>query len=170
MTIGAVEAILVAVVLAILRFVTLVSRPRVEVLGRVEGLRGLHSIDHHAGARTVPGVLLLRFNGPIVFFNASYFKQQVLAAVAAASPGLRWVVVDMIPVTMVDVTGIHATRDLGAALAESGIGLAAAGRQTEWEQWFARRGLERSGAPHTFPSLSAAIEACRQDTETARGE
>lgn len=165
--IGAVEAILAAVVLALIRFVKLVSRPRVEVLGRLEGHGGFHSIERHPDARTVPGLLLFRFNGPIVFFNAPYFKQQALAAVAAAGPELKWFVVDLIPVTMIDVTGLYVVRDLASTLAASGVVVGAAGRQTEWDHWFARRGIERAALIQTFPTLRATLEAYRPETAAA---
>ena len=109
-TIGAVQAILLAVVLALVRFVTLVSRPRVEVLGRVNDRRGSHSIERHLDAHTTAGLVLFRFNGPIVFFNAPYFKQCVMAAAAAGGPDLQWFVLDLIPVTIIDVTGLRHAR------------------------------------------------------------
>ena len=62
---GAVNGILFAVVLALLRFIKLMSRPRVEILGKVEGLPGLHSLDRHEGGQEFPGMLLFRFNAPI---------------------------------------------------------------------------------------------------------
>ena len=46
------------------------SRPPVEILGKVEGIPGLHSLGRHEGAEQLPGLLLFRFNGPITFFNA----------------------------------------------------------------------------------------------------
>ena len=56
--VGAVNAILFAVVLAVLRFIKLMSRPRVEILGKVEGLPGLHSLERHEGGQQIPGMLL----------------------------------------------------------------------------------------------------------------
>jgi len=162
--IGAVEAILMAVILALVRFVKLVSRPTVEMLGAVPELGGLHSIQRHPDARTIPGLVLFRFNGPIVFFNAPYFKQQALAAAAAAGPGLRWFVVDLIPVTMIDVTGLSACHDFNATLRARGVTFATAGRQTEWSLWAARRGFEWSEGTRFFPTLRAAIDAYRRET------
>src|ERR1700757_4492266 len=54
--VGSMEAILVAVVLAILRFVKLVSRPKIEILGEVQGFPGFHAVDRHPEAVTVPGL------------------------------------------------------------------------------------------------------------------
>ena len=164
LTVRTTKAIFVAVVLALLRFVSLISRPRVEILGSVPGMTGLHSIDRHQNATTIPGLLLLRFNGPIVFFNASFFKSSILEAVAAAGPGLKWLVIDMIPVTIIDMTGLHTARDLIGTLHERGIVVVAAGRATDWRQWSETRGL--TFLHRSFPGLAAAIQAYEQESES----
>lgn len=84
--VGAIRAILFAMALAIVRFVRLVSRPKLKILGRMKGFSGYHSIEHHPEAVTIPGLMLFRFNAPIVFFKAPYFKREVLAAANAAGP------------------------------------------------------------------------------------
>ena len=139
--VGAVQAIFVAVMLALLRFVRLISRPKVEILGSVPGLPGLHSSDRHPNATTVPGLLLFRFNAPIVFFNASFFKRSALEAAEAAGPELKWFVVDMIPVTMIDITGLQAAAGVIETLRDRGVTFIAAGRETEWRQWAESRQL-----------------------------
>jgi MFS superfamily sulfate permease-like transporter len=151
---GAVQAILLAVTLALVRFVRLVSRPTVETLGQVPGFAGFHSLQRHADATTVAGLVLLRFNAPIVFFNAAQFKR---AAEEAAGPGTRWLVLDMLPVTMVDATGLLTAIDLVGALRARGVTLALAGRATQWQNWARSRGL--SVGVLTFPSLEEAVRA-----------
>jgi MFS superfamily sulfate permease-like transporter len=152
-TVGAVKAILVAVILALLRFVKLVSRPKIEILGTVPGMRGLHSVDRHQDAVTIPGLLLFRFNAPIIFFNAAFFKRSVLEAVEAAGSGLKWFAVDMIPITMIDITGFHTVRDVIETLRMRDVAFVAAGRQTEWNQWAENRGLKVGW--RSFPTLKA---------------
>jgi high affinity sulfate transporter 1 len=133
--VGAIRAILFAVVLAIVGFVRLTFRPKVEILGEVKGFPGLHSIERHPEAVTTPGLMLFRFNAPIVFFNAPYFKREVLAAATAAGPSLKWLVIDMLPITMIDSTGLFAAEELCETLKEQGVVLSAVGRQTEWRLW-----------------------------------
>jgi MFS superfamily sulfate permease-like transporter len=79
-----IHAILFAVALATLRFVPLTARPKIEILGRVQGLPGFHSIERHPEASTIPVLLLFRFNAPIVFFNAPDFKPKLRARDSAA--------------------------------------------------------------------------------------
>jgi MFS superfamily sulfate permease-like transporter len=155
-TVGVVQAILVAVILALIRFVRLVSRPKIEILGSVPGLPGLHSTDRHRTAATIPGLVMFRFNAPIVFFNAAFFKRSVLEAADAAGTDLRWFVIDMIPVTMIDLTGLQAARDVIETLRARGVVFVAAGRETEWRQWAESRGIQ-SGY-RSFPTLRAALK------------
>jgi len=160
-TVGAVKAILLVVIRALLRCVRLVSRPKVEVLGTVPGIPGLHSMARHPDAAPVSGLLLFRFNAPIVFFNAPFFKRSIYQAIETAGPGLRWFVMDMIPITMVDITGLQTVREVIETLRTRGITLIAAGRQTEWRLWAESRRLQSGW--RSFPTLRAAIKAYKHE-------
>ena len=162
--IGAIHAILFAVALATLRFVRLTARPKVEIHGKVEGLPGFHSIERHPEASTIPGLLLFRFNAPIVFFNAPYFKRELLAAVDSAghesAPTNEASAIDMLPVTLVDSTGLYTAQEVAAELNRRGATFTAAGRQTEWRVWSKSRSLpEGFHRTKIFPTLRAAVKA-----------
>lgn len=158
--VGAIPAILLAVVLALLRFVQLTSRPKAEVLGAIDGQPGYHPIGRNPGARAQPGLLLFRFNGPIVFFCADYFKREVEKAAVDAGPDLRWFVLDMLPVSMVDATGIYALRNVFDELRARGIVVAVAARDTEWAEWARQRGFGAEiGKYRLYGTLDQAAEA-----------
>ena len=166
LALGAVNGILFAVVLALLRFIKLMSRPRVEILGKVEGLPGLHSLDRHEGSQEFPGMLLFRFNAPITFFNAPHFKRELLRVVDAAGPNLRHVVIDLLPVTNIDATGLLTVTQLVQTLETRGIRLNAAGRATEWRNWARSRGFPGDRI-RIFPTLRQAVRdlAVRRNKE-----
>ena len=169
--VGAIQAIVVVVVLALLRFIRTTSRPPAEVLGEIEGLPGFHSVTRHPMARTEPGLLLFRFNGPLVFFNAPYFRQQALAAIDAAGPGLKWFVIDALPMTQVDLGGYYELESLARILGERGAELVAAGRMSETGEWRAAKRLgERTVASRHFPTLRRAVRAYRAMRLQERGE
>jgi high affinity sulfate transporter 1 len=121
--VGPIKGILIVVALALARFVKQIARPRDEILGIVEGLPGFHAIERHSAAKTFPGLALFRFNGPLTFFNADYFKERALAAVETAGPDLQWFVIDAIPISDIDFGGLTALRDLRAALEANGVSL-----------------------------------------------
>lgn len=138
---GAIKAILLVVVLSLLRFLRLVARPRVEILGAIPGFQGFHALDRHDNAVTLPGLLLFRFNGPVVFFNADYFKREALRAVADAGECLQWFVLDMLPITQLDVTGVDAIATLEDELTRRGVLLVCSARRKEIALYFEARGL-----------------------------
>jgi high affinity sulfate transporter 1 len=168
--IGAIEAILLAVALALLRFVRLTARPLVEVLGEVPGYPGFHSVVRHPDSVTTPGLILFRFNGPLVFFNAPYFKRSALVAIDKAGPGVKWFVVDMLPLTSFDITGMHTARELFEELKLRGIELVAAGRLGETIETQTRRGItEASRLPvRRYSTLRKAVQAFRKEFPAER--
>jgi high affinity sulfate transporter 1 len=163
---GAVHAMLIVVILAILRFVRVTLRPKIEILGRIEDAQRFEPIGHDPNTVQIPGVLLLRFNAPIVFFNAPYFKREVIAAAERAGSSLKWLILDMVPITAIDATGLYTAEEVADLLGERGVLLTAAGRKREWDAWAESRKL----APQTrkiriYASLNAAITAF-QDLQT----
>jgi MFS superfamily sulfate permease-like transporter len=158
--VGAINGILIAVGLALVRFVKVTARPKDEVLGTVEGLAGFHSIERHADAKTLPGLVLYRFDGPLTFFNSDYFKQRALAVADAAGPGLRWFVIDAIPISQIDITGLYAIRDLRQRLENRGATLILAGRKAEFLTWLREAGLYLPEHEHwIFPTLRQASKS-----------
>jgi len=157
---GSINGILVAVALAIIRFVKHTARPSVELLGEEKGLPGLHSIDRHGAAQAIPGMVLFRFNAPLVFFNADHFKQCALSAAQASGTDLRWFVIDAIPISDIDINGLVVLKDLQQKLASRHIQLVWAGRQSELLMC-----LERMGEPTAavsdliYPTLRQAVNA-----------
>ena len=87
---GVLEGILIAVGLSILLFFKRSWWPTGEVLGRVDSLDGWHRVDVYPRAAQVPGVVVLRWEAPLFFANASHFSRQVL--LLASEPDIRCVV------------------------------------------------------------------------------
>jgi MFS superfamily sulfate permease-like transporter len=158
--VGAINGILIAVALALARFVKQTARPRAEVLGKVDGFPGFHSTERHRSAKTFPGLAIFRFNAPLTFFNADYFRHRALAAADAAGPGLQWFVIDAIPISDVDINGLYAFRDLRDALEARGVTLIIAGRKTEFLMWLREIDLYRPDhEQRLFPTLRQAMKA-----------
>ena len=131
------------------------SRPRVEILGKIEG-SGHHLLERHEGGQVIPGILLFRFNAPIFFFNAPYFKRELMRVVDEAGPNLRHVVIDLLPVTNIDATGLLTVTELVEETETRGVRLNAAGRATEWQNWARSRDFAGNRI-RIFPTLRQAV-------------
>ena len=157
---GSINGILIAVALAIVRFVKHTARPSVELLGKEKGLPGLHSIDRHTSAKAIPGLVLFRFNAPLVFFNAEHFKQCALKAARASGEDLRWFVIDTIPISDIDINGVTVLKDLKQKLAGQNVKLVLAGRQSEIETGLRQIGEQVENVSElTYPTLRQAVNA-----------
>jgi MFS superfamily sulfate permease-like transporter len=83
---GVLVGILVAIVLSLADFVRRAWRPYDAVLGREDELKGYHDLERHPNARQVPGLLLYRFDAPLFFANADYFRRRISDLVATTTP------------------------------------------------------------------------------------
>ncbi|MBM3117639.1 SulP family inorganic anion transporter [Jeongeupia naejangsanensis] len=161
--IGVMPGILMAVGLALLRFLAQVARPSDQLFGRIGDRDGFYELAHYPEAKPVPGLLIYRFESPLTFFNADFFRQRLQALVHEQQP--RWVVIDAVSIGDVDLTGAMAVRSLQKQLAEHGIVLALAGRTAQMLEWLRQRGIAvESTGIRFYPSRHAALAAYCAET------
>jgi high affinity sulfate transporter 1 len=150
---GAINAVLLAVLLALLPFVRITARPDMALLGTQADVRGFHDLRNYPRAQAPPGLVLLRFNGPLTFFNAPYFRDRVHAAADAAGPELRAVIIDATGFSMrEDSTVVLTLLELRDHLQSRGVEFALAGKRSLIEEWRRQRGLVSDG-PYGRPVL-----------------
>jgi MFS superfamily sulfate permease-like transporter len=160
LVLGVLPGVVVAVVLSLFWLIAIAMRPGDAVLGELPELGGFHSLADYPEARTRPGLLLYRFNANVVFFNADYFCACLSAAIRATPAPVRWVVVDLSPVSFVDATALQRFDQLREELAGQGISLAVAHAKRQLGRAFERRWLaQRRGRTRSFPTLRAAVRA-----------
>lgn len=64
----------------------------------------------------------------------------------------------MLPVTLVDATGLYAVEEIADTLRDRGVILAAAGRQTEWRLWAeSRRRMPKDRKIPIYPDLREVV-------------
>ncbi|WP_436771877.1 SulP family inorganic anion transporter [Yinghuangia sp. YIM S09857] len=88
--------LLIAVGLSLVLFIAHASRPRTAVLGRIPGTDRFGDVADQPGATTVPGLLLVRPDGPLYFGNVARLKLAVHDLVAAADPAPERVVLNLV--------------------------------------------------------------------------
>ena len=157
---GAIPGIGLAIVVAVLEFLWDGWRPHSAVLGRAEGVKGYHDITRYPDARLIPGLVLFRWDAPLFFANAEFFKERVLDAVTKSPSPVRWVVVAAEPVTSVDVTAADMLADLDSALLKIGVELRFAELKDPVKDKLKRFGLfAMFGEEKFFPTIGAAVSS-----------
>jgi SulP family sulfate permease len=117
---GILPGVAVAIALSIVEFIARLSRPHEAVLGFVQHKAGMHDIDDHEAASTIPGLLVFRYDAPLFFLNAYDFFYKVSGAL---EPDTRVVILNMEANVELDTTALNILMELHDRLAADGIDL-----------------------------------------------
>jgi MFS superfamily sulfate permease-like transporter len=152
--------VLVAVALSVAELLSRVARPHDAVEGLVPGLAGMHDIEDYPLARTIPGLVIYRYDSPLFFANAEDFRERALAAVADETAPVRWFVLNTEANVEVDITALDSVEALREELTGRGIVFALARVKQDLRDDLDAYGLTESvGAELIFPTLPTAVEA-----------
>ncbi|MFG2780291.1 SulP family inorganic anion transporter [Streptomyces prunicolor] len=155
--------VIVAVGLSVAELLTRVARPHDAVEGLVPGVAGMHDVDDYPQARTIPGLLVYRYDSPLFFANAENFRRRALAAVAQQAVPVRWFVLNAEANVEVDITALDAVDELRRELAHRGVVFALARvKQDLLDDLLAYGLVESVGTDHIFPTLPTAVAAYRE--------
>ncbi|MCA6122726.1 sulfate permease [Bradyrhizobium sp. WSM 1704] len=155
---GVIPGIGLAIALAIVEFLWDGWRPHSAILGRAQGVKGYHDITRYPDARRIPGLVLFRWDAPLFFANAEFFRERVMEAVATSPTPVRWLVVAAEPVTSVDVTACDVIAELDETLHAQGIELCFAELKDPVKDKLKRFGLfAQVGEHYFFPTIGVAV-------------
>jgi high affinity sulfate transporter 1 len=161
---GVLEGIVIAIGLAVLMFFRRSWWPHGEVLGRIDGVDGWHSVAAHPGATTLDGVVVYRWEAPLFFANANAFRAEVRKLVRELSP--RWVVVQCEAITDIDVTAAEMLEQLDDELNAAGVHMAFAEMRSRIQGRALLYGLfDTLDRDHFYPTLDAALAAVRDEPD-----
>ncbi|MFJ4422493.1 SulP family inorganic anion transporter [Streptomyces bobili] len=162
LTLDILYGVLVAVGLSVAELLSRVARPHDAVLGLVPGVAGMHDVDDYPQARTIPGLLVYRYDSPLFFANAENFRHRALAAVDGQPEPVRWFVLNTEANVEVDITALDALDDLRRELDHRDIVLALARVKQDLLDDLTAYGLvDTVGGDRVFPTLPTAVAAYR---------
>ena len=161
-TIGVLQAIIVAVVLSIIDVIRRAARPADAVLGWSSEEDRYVDVGDHPDAGVTPGVVVYRIQDRMFFANAHFFKRRLWAAVDGAPKPVRHVVLDASFISDIDASAEAALREVISGLHDRNIELHLARATVELQQRLGEVGLtDVIGADHLHGSVTVAVDACR---------
>ncbi len=167
LVLGILEGVALGVVLSLALLIRRVSRPSASVLGRLPGTDAYRDITIHPEAETLPGMLIYRFDAPIIFPNASYFMAEVRRLIAEATVPVREVLVAAHQINQLDSTGADQLARLQAELEAKEIRLSIAEMKSGLQQAMHRTGLvEKIGSDHCYESIEEGVRAFSERQQT----
>jgi len=167
--IAVLPGILVGVVLSLLKVLSQVTRPQDALLGRVAGTHALHDVGDDETAQTIPGLVVYRFYGPLIFANVRFFIERLEHFIARETEPIRQVIIDARAIPEVDVTAAEQLRDFGVRMRERGIRVVLAKAHLPLRETAARIGIKDAFAEENyFAKLSDAVAAYERESASAQ--
>ena len=164
------EGMIIGLVASLLFVIYRSSRPHLSSLGRVPGVPGAYSdMVRHPENQAIPGILILRLDGPIYYANAQTVRENIKALIVKTNPPPHALILDCAAQDNLDLTSAQMVRSLVKELAGRGIKIYAAEVHAPVWQAAKKMGLvNQSQSEGGFPSVEAAVRFIEMNVESER--
>ncbi len=158
---GVEQGIILAIILSVLELVRRAYSPRDFLVG-IDKKGEPTYVTATAGAQSLPGLIVFRFDARLFYANASLFVDDIRTLIDAAPTPVRWLVLDCSSIGDIDYSASLNVANLITAMHEEHRVFALAGVDpTLMENLRAYRTLESFDNAHIYPTVTAAIAAFR---------
>jgi len=119
---GILKGVLLAAIFSLIMLLKRASHPRVATLGRIPGTDRFVDSSRYPESEMIPGVLILRVESGLFYFNSENVKKQVLASMRNREV-VKLVVIDLSTSANIDLAGVRMLSELHAELEQAGATL-----------------------------------------------
>ncbi len=118
---GLLNGVLIGVALSIFLLIRRAAHPRVTEVARVPGTSYFADIVRHPENERVPGVIVVRPEGSVVYFNVDHVRDRIAELVAQHPAPVRGIVLMMAAVPFLDLAGCELVLELKNTYEQRGI-------------------------------------------------
>nr|WP_197453486.1 SulP family inorganic anion transporter [Caulifigura coniformis] len=112
---GILKGVLLAAIVSLILLLAGAATPSIAFLGRIPGSRRFSSLERHPDNESIPGVVIVRPESSILYFNADHVRRVIWDHVAGM-PDVRLVICDLSNSPVVDVAGANMLAGLHSEL------------------------------------------------------
>ena len=161
---GVMEGIMIAVGASFVHLLWYASVPNDALQGVIPGRNGLYDLGPRDRAEPIPEILVYKFEGSPLFFNASWFGQRARRAFEGYPHKVRWFLLNARMMAALDSTAQDEIIALAEDLRRRNVTFVLAGGGERFREIVARGGLaDAIGRENVFETVSAALSALRGD-------
>jgi MFS superfamily sulfate permease-like transporter len=118
---GLLRGVMIGCVISLLQLIHRASRPHVALLGLIPGTERFSDRQRHPDNELIPGVLVVRPESGLVYFNVDHVRDTITSLVKSAADRPKLVVLDLSAAPYVDIQSAHALGELADELAAMGM-------------------------------------------------
>ena len=124
--IGVLPGILIGMAFSIAILLADIAHPHDALLGHRPGSTALHDVGDDEQAEGIPGLVVYRFYGPLIFANVGLFIERLQRFIDQQQVPVRQVVIDAGAMPSIDLTAVEKLRPFLQKLIDQGIEVAVA--------------------------------------------
>jgi SulP family sulfate permease len=139
---GILTGVLVAAIVTLLLLIKATSKPNVAFLGRIPGTKRYTDLERHHDNEVIQGVLIVRVESAILYFNAEYVKERIWEKINTEPNTLKTVLLDLNSSPRIDIAGARFLKHLFMDLKDRNISLKIAEARSDVRDSLRAEGLE----------------------------
>lgn len=120
---GVMPGVIFAILFSVVRLIKITANPLISVQGRLQNHTRYQNILDYPDAEQIPGILVLKIESAVIFFNADNVKGNILKLIPEQKEKVDCVVINAESVNMLDVTGANTFENLRNELSKQGTDL-----------------------------------------------
>ena len=160
---GILRGVLIGAVISLGQLIRRVSHPHVATLGRVPGTRRFTDLERHPTNEAPKGILILRPESGLVYFNMDYVHEAILDAVKAQPSRPGMVVLDLSASPYMDMHSAQMLRSLADELHALGVELHAVEARASVRDRLRKEDADKKlGGINRFQTVADLVEGVQQ--------
>jgi MFS superfamily sulfate permease-like transporter len=166
---GLLRGVLIGAVISLVQLLRRASHPHVAHLGRIPGTTRFSDQERNPGNELVPGVVILRVEASLFYFNVEFIHDAVLEQVNQ-TPGTKLVVLDLSTSPHVDLQSAQTLSVLAEELMAREIRLHVVEARSSVRDRLRSEGLdEKLGGVNRFRTVAQVVEEFEQERQAVNG-
>src|SRR6266403_1501149 len=156
---GLLRGVLIGAIISLVQLLRRASRPHVAFLGRIPGTRRFSDRARHSDNELIPGVLIVRPESGLIYFNMDHVRDTILDRVRAEAPPPRLVLLDLSASPLVDMHSAQMLGSLADELTAQRIRFQAVEPRSSVRDRLRNEGVDgKLGGVNRFTSVADAVE------------
>ena len=144
---GILKGVMISVLMSLVLLIRRTSNPEVALLGRIGDSNYYSDIVRHPNNILTPGIIVLRIESEVLYFNSENILAKIGRHLEAAGPATKLLILDLSASSYVDVAGSKMLLNLATALKKDGIQFRIVQALSHVREILRKQGLEEITGP-----------------------
>ena len=159
--VGVMPGVIFAILFSLYRLIKAAAQPPVSVQGKVQDRTTFQNIQDNPEAKQIPGILVLKIEAALIFFNSDFVKIEILKKLSEQTEKINCLIINAQSINLIDVTAANMIENLNSELLKQGTKLIFARPNSRFTSMINELDMiEHKPDEVYFNSVNEAVEDC----------